>query len=100
MRATRQTGNLGVDNVLWPSSLPLQCQNKEGSEVVCAAAMAKRKLKKSKETSSVVGGKRTNTKEMTQPEKNMFPLAALALFVAVCVVPLTAEISTCEYPGL
>nr|XP_033481018.1 LOW QUALITY PROTEIN: heparan-alpha-glucosaminide N-acetyltransferase [Epinephelus lanceolatus] len=60
--------------------------------------MAKRKLKKSKETSSVVGGKRTNTKEMTQPEKNMFPLAALALFVAVCVVPLTAEISTSGHP--
>lgn len=28
----------------------------------------------------------------------MFPLAALALFVAVCVVPLTAEISTSGHP--
>ena len=60
------------------------------------------KRKKSKETSSVVGGKQTSQKEMTQPEKYsvMFPLAALVLVVAVLVVPLTAEMSTCKYPGL
>lgn len=65
--------------------------------------MAKRKLKKSsKDTYSAVGAK-GRQEEMTQPEKYhnvMFSLAAIALVVAVCVVPLTAEISTCKYPGL
>ncbi|XP_034748624.1 heparan-alpha-glucosaminide N-acetyltransferase isoform X2 [Etheostoma cragini] len=56
--------------------------------------MAKRKLKKSKETSSVLGVKPVSQKEMTQREKYMFSLAALALVVAACAVPLTAETSS------
>ncbi|XP_042340800.1 heparan-alpha-glucosaminide N-acetyltransferase isoform X2 [Plectropomus leopardus] len=60
--------------------------------------MAKRKLKKSKDTSSVAGVKQASKKDMTQREKYMFPLAACALVVAVCVVPLTAEISACSPP--
>lgn len=86
----------GVSDVLCPLSLPLQCQNKAASEV--GYTMAKRKLKKNpKDTSSVVG-----QKEMTQTEQHhVFSLAAVALLVAVCVVPpLRAEISTCKYTGL
>ncbi|XP_031727819.1 heparan-alpha-glucosaminide N-acetyltransferase isoform X1 [Anarrhichthys ocellatus] len=57
--------------------------------------MAKGKLKKkSQGTSPVIGANPASQKEMTQPEKHIFSLAALALVVAVCVVPLTAEIST------
>lgn len=60
--------------------------------------MAKRKLRNtSKDTSSVVGVK-AGQKEMTQPyHYDMFTFAAIALVVAVCVVPLTAEISICKY---
>lgn len=65
-----------------------------------AIAMAKRKPKKFKDASSVVGAK-ARQNGMTQPGKyDMFAIAAVALVVAVCVVPLTAEISTCKYPGL
>ncbi|KAA8594883.1 hypothetical protein FQN60_012018 [Etheostoma spectabile] len=56
--------------------------------------MAKRKLKKSKDTSSVLRLKPASQKEMTQREKYMFSLAALALVVAVCAVPLSAETSS------
>lgn len=65
------------------------------------SAMAKGKLKKNSKDTAV--GAKGRQKEMTQPEKHhnvMFPLAAIALVVAVCVVPLSAEISTCKYPGL
>lgn len=63
--------------------------------------MAKRKLKKNpKEPSSVVGEKQARHREMTQTEKYIFSLAAIALVVAVCVAPLTAEISTCKYTAL
>ena len=65
-----------------------------------ASAMAKRKLKKSKDKSSVLGVKPASQEEMTQREKYMFSLAALALVVAVCAVPLTAETSSCKYPRL
>ncbi len=65
--------------------------------------MAKRKLKaNSKDTYSAVGAK-GRQREMTQPEKNhnvLLSLAAIALVVAVCVVPLTAELSPCKYLGL
>ncbi|XP_022614409.1 heparan-alpha-glucosaminide N-acetyltransferase isoform X1 [Seriola dumerili] len=50
--------------------------------------------KNSKGTSSIEGLKHARQEEMTQPEKYMFSLAAIALVVAVCVAPLTAEIST------
>ncbi|XP_031141591.1 heparan-alpha-glucosaminide N-acetyltransferase isoform X1 [Sander lucioperca] len=56
--------------------------------------MAKRKLKKSKDTASVLGVKPASQKEMAQREKYVFSLAALALVVAVCAVPLTAETSS------
>ncbi|XP_037621339.1 heparan-alpha-glucosaminide N-acetyltransferase [Sebastes umbrosus] len=57
--------------------------------------MAKRKLKQSEGTSPVSGVEQAKQKEMTQPEKDMFFLGAIAfLVVAVCVVPLTAETST------
>ncbi|XP_078115718.1 heparan-alpha-glucosaminide N-acetyltransferase isoform X2 [Sander vitreus] len=56
--------------------------------------MAKRKLKKSKDTASVLGVKPASQKDMAQREKYMFSLAALALVVAVCAVPLTAETSS------
>uniref|UniRef100_A0A3Q3IF37 Heparan-alpha-glucosaminide N-acetyltransferase catalytic domain-containing protein n=1 Tax=Monopterus albus TaxID=43700 RepID=A0A3Q3IF37_MONAL len=57
--------------------------------------MAKKKLKKkSKDISSVVWVKQTSQKEMAQPETSMFSIAAFALIVALCAVPLTAEIST------
>lgn len=80
--------------VLCPLSLSLQCQNKEGSEV--ANAMAKKKLKNSKNASSVVG-RNARQKEMKQLEKyDFFPLGVIALVVAVCVVPLTAELSVCK----
>ncbi|XP_034387135.1 heparan-alpha-glucosaminide N-acetyltransferase isoform X1 [Cyclopterus lumpus] len=60
--------------------------------------MAKGKLKKKPEgTSSVSGVAQANQKEMTLQEECFSPLAALALVVAVCVVPLTADISP---PGL
>ncbi|KAF3852169.1 hypothetical protein F7725_005524 [Dissostichus mawsoni] len=49
--------------------------------------------RETKKESSDFGVKRLRQKVMTKPEKYMFPLAALALVVAVCVVPLTAEIS-------
>lgn len=58
--------------------------------------------RETKKESSDFGVKRLRQKFMTKPEKYMFPLAALALVIAVCVVPLAAEISnvTCKYPGL
>ncbi|XP_041789111.1 heparan-alpha-glucosaminide N-acetyltransferase isoform X1 [Chelmon rostratus] len=60
--------------------------------------MAKRKPKKFKDASSVVGAK-ARQNGMTQPGKyDMFAIAAVALVVAVCVVPLTAEISTSGFP--
>ncbi|XP_034059231.1 heparan-alpha-glucosaminide N-acetyltransferase isoform X1 [Gymnodraco acuticeps] len=49
--------------------------------------------RETKKESSDFGVKRLRQKVMTKPEKYMFPFAALALVVAVCVVPLAAEIS-------
>lgn len=72
--------------------------SKQGS-VGSGIIMAKRKLKKySKDTSSGAGMKESR---LNVPDQfNMYPLAAVALVVAVFVAPLTAEIPTCEYPGL
>ncbi|XP_069024515.1 heparan-alpha-glucosaminide N-acetyltransferase isoform X1 [Embiotoca jacksoni] len=57
--------------------------------------MTKRKLKtNTKQTFSDVELKPTRQKEVKQPEdNNMFTLAVIALVVAVCVVPLTADMS-------
>lgn len=63
--------------------------------------MAKGKLKKlTKKASSGVAGAVTqgNQSEMSHPQKvGMFYLAAIVLVIAVCVVPLTAEMATCKY---
>lgn len=60
--------------------------------------MAKGKLKKKPEyTSSVSGVAQASQKEMTLQEECFSLIAALTLVVAVCVVPLTAEISPCKY---
>ncbi|XP_058495659.1 heparan-alpha-glucosaminide N-acetyltransferase [Solea solea] len=56
--------------------------------------MEKRKpKKKSKYPSSGLGVQRGQLNEMTQSQKCMFSCAAIALIVAVCVAPLTAEIT-------
>ncbi|KAM8880318.1 heparan-alpha-glucosaminide N-acetyltransferase isoform 1-T1 [Spinachia spinachia] len=54
--------------------------------------MAKRNQRKdSEDASSVSGLDQATPKEMTQPGPRASRLAALALFVAVCVVPLTGQ---------
>lgn len=61
--------------------------------------MAKGKLKETtKNTTSDVAVKQKSQSEMSKPGKvEMFYLAAIVLVIAVCVVPLTAEMSTCKY---
>lgn len=59
--------------------------------------MGKGKVKEDTKPSSVVRVRPKERKEMAHPETNpIFYSAAIALFVAVCVVPLTAEISTAD----
>lgn len=52
--------------------------------------------KKPRDPSAVVRVKHEKQEKMTQPDKSMFFLAATTLVIAVCVVPLTAEIPTCK----
>ncbi|XP_028258655.1 heparan-alpha-glucosaminide N-acetyltransferase [Parambassis ranga] len=60
--------------------------------------MAKRKLRRNTKCTSSVTGAKPSRKEMTQSEKNtMFTLSAIAVVIAACVVPLTAEISTSDF---
>ncbi len=59
--------------------------------------MARRKLRHFKGRSSVVE-KDASQKEMKQQKKcDLFSLAGIALVVAICVAPLTAELSVCKY---
>lgn len=60
--------------------------------------MSKKKENKTAKDTSSVKDTHTTQKEMKPQEKcDIFHFAALALVIAVCVVPLTAEMSICKY---